>query len=108
MTYTCNKKAYERFRGDCKKCPEYDNCFVGGKYCFVALAEMPTFAKGGLVSNDVAFSSMSGCTDTVLPNLRDTRKIEIKFGSDKVQVDRQEFAESFRNAMRKEIGMVGL
>lgn len=39
MRYTCNKKAYPLFHKDCIKCPEYDPCVKGGKYCFIGAME---------------------------------------------------------------------
>lgn len=91
--YTCNKKAYPSFRDDCKKCPEYDPCLKGGKWCFVGAMENDRVSCSA--TQDVSMSAAA-------PIMRDMSTVTINLGDGmKVDVLREDMKKQLENELYK-------
>ena len=76
MRYTCNKKAFPDLKKDCLKCSEYNPCAEGGKWCFVAVAQMVEKAESQkFIADQCVSKGQPICTSRV--QLHDYRDIKI-------------------------------
>lgn len=103
MRYTCNKKAYPEFEKDCKNCSEYDPCAKGGKWCFVAVAD--------LFKNEpmVARTAMPAKETLVAPVMvkHDYRKVKID-ASTTITIDLEEIKERIARDFYRDLRLPGV
>lgn len=100
IRYTCNRKNEPVFEKDCKRCPEYNPCAKGGKWCFI----------GALVAEhdpDCAEVSIDAAKNAAAPVLRDMSTVTVNLGNDlKVDVLREDIKRALESEFYKSVGLL--